>query len=112
MTSGPASRINTKHLLHCKYQQILARTPEQKSSDKKRVWTNDPKFGDLTAPPREPRLAGAEQTSNQKFQLQIQCWLKRLEFTGASEINGNSYFSQNQQARKITRTISVVMEVH
>lgn len=42
LTLGPASRRNTQHLLCCKYQQISAQTPEQKTSDKKRVWTNDP----------------------------------------------------------------------
>lgn len=99
LTLGPASRRNTKHLLCCKYQQIVAQTPEQKISDKKRVWTNDPSLVTLQHLPGlqvlgPGKLCSAgwlressqnckvgQIPSNQKFQLQIQCWLKKLEFT-------------------------------
>lgn len=40
--------------------------------------------------------------SNQKFQLQIQCWLKRFEFTGVLEINASSYFSQSQSNTRLS----------
>lgn len=101
LTLGPARRRNTKHLLCCNYQQILAehliRTP-----DKKMVWTNDPSLVTSQHLAGSPGLQGSSAVqagsgessrnckvvqipSNQKFQLQIQRWLKRLEFTGASE---------------------------
>lgn len=104
LTLGPANRRNTKHLLCCKYQQIVAQTPEQKISDEKRVWTNDPSLVTLQHLPGlqvlgPGKLCSAgwlressqnckvgQIPSNQKFQLQIQCWLKKLEFIGASEI--------------------------